>query len=90
MRPSSGELGPLPDARLLGAGDDHDGALLLFTHQVIRVGAEPTRRTGRALVPQGPGAASDATVDEFVSELRPAFEHFLSSQASGWTGVMTS
>ena len=73
----------LPDAKLFGAGGDHEGCLLLFSHQVVRVGAEPQRR------PLGHAATllGASSPDAFVRRLRAAFEQFVDFQQTGWAGA---
>ena len=68
--------GPLPDAKLLGAGGDEGGVLLIYSHQIVRVGA------GAELTLRRRG-----TAEPFGRKVRDAFEQFVSAHRNGWDGA---
>ena len=75
-----GLLGPIPDARLIGAGGDDQGVILLYSHQIVRLAALPSR----AAIAKRPGfklgatigADTPATDAAFLRKLSEAFEAY--------------
>ena len=89
-----GLLGPIPDAKLLGAAGDELGVLLLYSHQIVRLAAVPARpaaATSRASVqrlPAGGGSAVGGGTDAaFVRRLTDAFAQYEAAQRDGWHGA---
>ena len=85
-----GLLGPIPDARLLGAGGDEQGVILLYSHQIVRLAALPTRsaaatRPSVRMATLGSDApAADAA---FLRKLGEAFAAYEAAHQNGWHGA---
>ena len=88
-----GLLGPMPDAKLLGACGDEQGVVLLYSHQIVRIASLPPRPPihhalrdshGRAMGAAGPPSAAD---DAFLVKLTDAFAQYEAAQKDGWHGA---